>query len=484
MRILSILLVAAGALLPAAAHAETLSLDDLLASVRETHPLFRREARAVDIEAQARERALAGRDWRLASSATYAYQEAAGDDLFSPRSVQSSDLQVSLEKPLWSTGGRLGLSAGAAYSDADLRRLDFGGGEVLPGLPHAYAARAYLTYSQPLWRNRGGALDRLDWELAGDAVALARAGAAEAQEGFLLDVALRYLDWALLAEQREIAAARLRLAEEQLEQVRERREANLVDEVDILRAEDAVRAAEQGLLRITARHDATRAELAEIAQREDLYGLAPAFDLYAPAELPAADAAVAEILGRSRLLEATGTARQQIERRLAAAEETHDPDLSLDLGCGLRREETELADALALTRPDAFVALSLQVPLGRRAARSDIQTARLSLLQVEDEAREIAIGLESSLRALLIEIAELADVIRLDRERIESAQRRADEELRLYDQGRGMLTFVIAARDEVERAELGLAENAHAYQQLLLRYRELMDAILPAPAGG
>jgi outer membrane protein TolC len=484
MRILPALLFALGWLLSSASFSQTIELGDLLDTVKQDHPLFRREARAVDVEEERRDQALGAQDWRFSARLAYAYQEPPGDDLFTPRSVHNSDIQVGLERRIWNTGGQLSLSAGESYSDLDLRPFDLGGVAVLPGLPHYFETRVYLSYSQPLWRNCGGALDRLEYELSGFAVEIAETRAAEAQEQFLLDVALRFLDWAFLSDQQGIAGERLRLAEEQLEQVRRRREMNLVEEVDILRALDAVHAAEQGVVQIAARYGSRQAELAEVSQREDLYNLVPRYDLYGLADMPDPESAVGAMLTRSRLLRTLSVARQRLERELAAAVEIQDPELSLDLGYGMRRQEDGFLDALAASKPDAFVALNLRFPVGQREARSRVQQLRLLILQVKDETQEAEIQLESALRALLIEIAQLGEVLQLDRRRIASAQEKAAEELRLYNQGRGQLTFVIAARDEVERAQLSHSQNALVYQKLLFQYREVMDEILPDSTQG
>ncbi|MBD3335045.1 MAG: hypothetical protein GF355_05975 [Candidatus Eisenbacteria bacterium] len=484
MRILQTALITLSCFLPSISFAQTIALDELLRSVQADHPLFRRETRNVAIERENQAATLAAQDWQITSSAVYAYQEPPGDDLFTPTSSQNTDFHLGLVKPLWTTGGRFSLSFSEMYTDTDFRRLNFGGAKVSPGQPYAYGTSVYLAYSQPLLRNAQGSLDRLDYELAQFTVEMAKIRATEEQEKFLLDLALRYLDWNLYFYQKDIVEERLRLAREQLEQVRRRREMNLVEEVDVFRALDAVHAAEQLVVQIEARYSSIQTELAEIALREDLYDLSPEYDLYAEAEIPDADNVVSKILDRSRLLKALDVSRQQLKRQLGGAEETHDPDLSLDLGYGMQRRMDGFFDALAVTKPDAFVALNLSFPLGRREAKAQIQKTQLMILQVEDRMRETEIQLESALRSLLIDMEMSMEIRGLDRRRIESARQKAAEELKLYNQGRGQLTFVISARDDVERAELNLTQSALAYQKLMLQYRELMDELLPLSSAG
>lgn len=98
-----------------------------------------------------------------------------------------------------------------------------------------------------LKRNQSGVLDRLQYDLKQFDIDLAEVMAIENEEDFLARAASRFLDWVYLKEQHRIVAARLSLSEEQRANTQERREANLIDEVDVIRAEDAVRIARQDL---------------------------------------------------------------------------------------------------------------------------------------------------------------------------------------------------------------------------------------------
>ena len=68
-------------------------------------------------------------------------------------------------------------------------------------------------------------------------------------------------------------------------------------------------------------------------------------------------------------------------------------------------------------------------------------------------------------------------MLSLNREQIQSARDRTEEELKLYNQGRGDLTFVILSRDNEENAKLTYAANALTYHKLNLEYLALMDQL-------
>jgi outer membrane protein TolC len=68
-------------------------------------------------------------------------------------------------------------------------------------------------------------------------------------------------------------------------------------------------------------------------------------------------------------------------------------------------------------------------------------------------------------------------VLELNAGQIKSAREKTKEELKLYNQGRGDLTFVIQSRNNEENAKLTLAGNALTYHKMVLEYRALMDQV-------
>ncbi len=94
------------------------------------------------------------------------------------------------------------------------------------------------------------------------------------------------------------------------------------------------------------------------------------------------------------------------------------------------------------------------------------------------DLRNIALQLEANVRSLLIQITEIEKVLALNREQIDSSKKKTEEEFKLYNQGRGQLTFVIQSSDNEQNARLTYAQNAKLYHELILRYRALVDELL------
>ena len=112
-----------------------------------------------------------------------------------------------------------------------------------------------------------------------------------------------------------IDKGRLSLANEQLDQVVKRFNANLVDRVDVLRAKDAVRIAGQTILQLESLWKATQAELAVTAGSETLYNKSPSYDIYALEDPPGPDEASGILEERSRILKTFDILKSQLDHQ-------------------------------------------------------------------------------------------------------------------------------------------------------------------------
>jgi hypothetical protein len=73
---------------------------------------------------------------------------------------------------------------------------------------------------------------------------------------------------------------------------------------------------------------------------------------------------------------------------------------------------------------------------------------------------------------------KLENTLVLNEKQIASAKERTAEELRIYNQGRGELNFVLRGQDGEQNAKLRYAETAAHYQLLHLRLQEILDRLL------
>ena len=208
-----------------------------------------------------------------------------------------------------------------------------------------------------------------------------------------------------------------------------------------------------------------------------MYDLSPQYNLYEIAELPPLEDTIAQLNENIRLLRLLRVRIDQSQFARRQFEEMLKPDLSLIAYFNTKEMDDNVAKALLMDKPDLTVGLQFNYPLQNRTAKSQIDRTDAQVLQLEHQTADIRLKLASTLTNLHILMSELRNVLDLNVEQIASAERRTQEELRLYNQGRGNLTFVIQSQDNEQNAQLTYAGNAAAYHQLMVQYRNLLDQI-------
>lgn len=457
----------AACLLPLQVRGQTITRDELLDRLKRVHPFFEIEELAIQIEEEGRKSLLGARDWNVLSSVNYLHEEPA-IAIAGPEKTDAFSVEGGVEKVFWNTGGRL--TAGFSSSHAKITI------DPIFQVPDTWYQNQFaVTYLHPLLKNRHGFLDRLQYELKQYDVDFSEVLAFENKEDFLADVAMQFLDWVYFTEEKRIIQERLRLSQEEFARTGKKRQAHLVEQADLIRAENAVTTWKQNRVLSESRWKAQQAVLAVLTKDDDLYGLIPEFPLYESEELPPLGAAVTQLIESSRLIKALGIRTEQLEYTRRGREEALKPDLSLVTQFNIKAAEQEYGESFKMDKPDAFVGLQFSVPLGNRTLKHDITRTDLEIRQLEKQVEGLTIDLVAALTEVYIRIEELEKVLVLNREHIESAQERTAEELKLYNQGRGELTFVIQSRDNEQFAKLTLASTARTYHKLIVQYRSLLD---------
>ena len=157
--------------------------------------------------------------------------------------------------------------------------------------------------------------------------------------------------------------------------------------------------------------------------------------------------------------------------------EQNRPELNLTLSGGLYGSDEELGKSLEIYKPDFFVSAAFTMPIEKRTVTAQIEKTDLQIAQIDEDMKNIEVTLEASLRNVFIQMAGMETILALNREQIESAREKTKEEVKMYNQGRGQLTFVIQSRDNEENAKLTYVDNAALYHSLLLQYRALLDEL-------
>ena len=464
-----------------AAISQPLTLDKLF-SLLQDHPLLQSEALGPQVEQYNQDVALSAKNWRVRANQTYYYSQPVTSTTFSASEIQQVAFTGSVKKAFWATGGRLSLQWSSDLTQQEFPTLRFpgpgGGSSFNLGLDRLYKNSLRLTYSQPLWQNYGGTLDRLDYELSQYSIQTSRLRSLENQEEFYLRVGQAFIDWSLLSEQRDIVQERLQLAREELQLVRDKRANFLVDSVDVLRAQDAVRIVRQNVLLLESQYRATRTRLVQLTEQPQIRNMQPEFALYDTVNVPLAETVYKQLKDSSRVLRELQQQHQRLQRLMESFQERQDPQLDFQVNAGFVGGNGQFDQALDITQPDIRLSLNFLYPLGTRASALNAQKTELQLRQLSLQQSNLFLNLKARLADLLVQLEDLKAILRLNREQIQSAETLLQEEQRMYNQGRGQLRFVLQSRDNIQNARLTLAENAANYHRLVLQYREITDQLI------
>ena len=450
---------------------ETITLTEFLSQLKNEHPLFTKENLTSEIF-RTRQQSLTGaQDWNFASSIGY-FSDEPVISFASPTKTSGGSLSGGLEKTFWGTGARLSTT----ITTTSLKFVLPIGFDAIP--TDYYQSEVALTYIHPLMKNRKGFLDRLQYNLMQFDIDASEINALENEENFLTESATKFLNWIFLVEQRNIIEERLSLSKTELERTERKRKANLVEKVDLIRAGDAVRIAEQNLFLAESRLNGLKAELAILAQQTDYENMTPQYELYKTETLPPLDEVRARIESDSRIVRMLNIRIGQLNLARRGFKETAKPNLGLVAQVSRKELDEGLSGSFGLEKTDALIALQFSIPLGNKTAKSNISKTDVQISQFRSQIREVVIGLTSIVSNLHTQMTEMEKVLRLNVEQINSSREKTEEELKLYNQGRGDLTFVIQSRDNEQNAKLLYAVNALTYHSLLIQYRSLTDQLL------
>ncbi len=397
----------------------------------ENHPSFASSKLSVKIEKKRAESLLGEQDWYYSIGPYYSYLGESSASEFGPlaEAVHLLGAEAGLNKPIRSTGGNISFLLSSGYTNLKRTYDDY----------KYYKQKVGVTYTQPLLQNFGGRLSRFDYEQSGYEIDSTRLSSLESREGFVFDFAELFLSWVELAEKIRISDEGYNFSREQLDQIRERYRSNMTERVDLLRAEDAAFISEQNLLVLESQLKAKQAELAVLAGMDEIYQAEPEFELYSLKDLPEIQPALSGLKQRSRVLEAMDIFIDQLQHRRRSLLERKKPQLNLNLSASLSEGDEELAESFKINKPDGFVAIELSAPLGNRSVKAGLERVDLEIEQLQKDKEGLEISLEADLRSIMIRIREMEKVLALNRRRIESANEKREEELKLYNQGRAYL---------------------------------------------
>ena len=184
------------------------------------------------------------------------------------------------------------------------------------------------------------------------------------------------------------------------------------------------------------------------------------------------------LLVQSRILNTILIQVEQLQYLKRGFNEEHKSSLDLVTQLGLKNAEDDIANSMVLDKPNFTIGLQLEVPLGKRSSKSKIIQTDLKVESLINQLDNLKRNLSSNLSKIITQLNLFDEILEKNKQLIITASDKTTEEIKLYDKGRGQLTFVILSRDEEQAAKLSYASNALFYQKLLIQYYSLTDQLI------
>jgi outer membrane protein TolC len=464
---------------------DSLSLHDYLDQIKASHPFLNAEQNAIEAEREALTATEGSQDWQLGSSASYEYSEPTADQFVFSYETNTTVLDATASRHLWSSGGTVSVGAFSALDNRDNASLSIPVGNSVMDISLApsqlHVSGAFAQYTQPLLKNLGGTLSRLPFDLQQYNLNARRIAAEENSEAFLLGSATQYLDWVQLNEQVKIYKRRLALSEQQVIDVKEKLNVNLVDKVDLLRAEDDARLNKQQLERLRSLAEGVQQQIRVKLGWDTSRAPAPTANISAPTPRLGREQASQCVVHQSRKVRVFEQQILQLTKQLEGAEQNELSTLNLVLRSEMRGDDEEsFGGSLGLDQPTIFAGLEFQRPLGKTTENAQIREINQRINEARNRQRSAKRNVEQELRDVYAQLDKLDDILVLNKELQQSARLRTKEERKLYTQGRSEINFVLESLDNEQNADLIYLQNAIAQQKLYQRYLELVDELLPS----
>lgn len=448
---------------------------EYIEQVRRSHPFFKKtdiDAAVVNSEAES----LRGvSDFHLTFRPYMEYSKPLADfDLVQIEKIQGSGYQAGISKQLWNTGTRFEL-----LFDQKKQRYDiFDRISENRQSKDCYTSGISFNIIQPLLKNFRGRLDRLEFDVKRFDVEMTAIQSLERKEDFIYNLAVQFLLWVHLNEQKTIADKQLHLAKLSHAKNRNMFRANLTGRVSMLQSEEDLQLARQNLKTVEAQWEAQRKKLAILSGDASILQKNPSFEMYHVIEFPDETQAKTRFAKTSRVLRLIRKQEQQLRLLEQRYENMSLPELSLVFSGKLQQSRETHSDLLHMKKSELYVGLQFSVPIENTDVSNKLEKTEQQIAQVRYEAEEIRKKMESELISMLTVLRNYKDILSMNRTHVELAMKRNAEELKLYYQGGRDYFYVIESRNREQMARLQYAANAIEYQTLYLQYLSLTDQLV------
>ncbi len=447
-------------------NSQAMTQSEFISRLKSTHPFFAQlnlNAQIKDIDKKA---TTANQDWVIGVDANYKNEDA--DNISSVTTYSDLDttsIDISATKKLIDSGSDITFKHNwkekdkASTSTLNTNRNKFS-----------------IDYVHPLLKNKNGINDRLSTDLASIDIQINNLDLIEQQEGFIKDKLKKFVDLAYAQQQIIINNQRLDLAAQELELVKEKFNASVVDRVDVLLQEDAYQGAKQQQLQAQQDLDLLCNEIA-IILNVDISSVSAEIDLYKPYTV-INDNLNDYLSSKSRVLQITDLNHNLLKRQLKSDKNESEVELNLNLGIISEGENANYSDSISSQSPTWNVGLGLSYPIGGTKAKSNIEKTQIKITKLKQQRREQLLDIFAQAKVLKQKIGHLSKMLDSNKVQIKIAKARAVEEKSRYENGNSQASFVISAQNNEQNVKLNYAKVAKNYQKSVIDFKAVVDQLL------
>ena len=454
-------------------QAYSISLTDYTNKVLNHHPYISSYKIQLDQQNESIEKSRSISDWMFSNSSTVAHSKPAQSSSFTPSKTESNSLNSQLSKTIWNSGSEINLFTSISQLNQDSRSLVSNGQELKFGNKHFFENQIGLTYSYPLLKNKKGELNKYNFNSGIINKKKLKFSLIQDKEHFVLANIDSYLNWVLIYELDKLTEKKYNVAKKSLSLLKRKYKAKLIDKVDILRQQDYIQTIKQERLKIKAQKKVLSKELALKSNLAINELHKPTFDLITPISI---DTTITFEQTLDTAIYLTQLDAYNLEQNYYI--NSRKPQLDLDVSYAFVGADSDFSDSLSFDQYSAYISLIYTKTLYNRSNTADINTVKLKIdeLQTFYESDQLHFNIEKE--KVLSDLESYTEIVNVNNTQIKLAKQTLIEEKKLYNKGKGNLTFVLQAQENKHQSEIRYIRSLLEVHRLTFRFLALTDQLL------
>lgn len=451
----------------------SITLNTYTSRVLEKHPYVTTYETRLNQQNESINKAKSISDWKLTNSSTVAHAKPAQNSLFAPSKTESNSLNSQFSKTTWNSGSDISFFSSTTQLNQDSKSFISNGQEQKLANNHFFENQIGVTYSYPLLKNKKGELNKYNYTLATHNKETLQFSLIQDKERFVLSIIENYLNWVLIYELDNLTTKRYHVAKDSLGLLERKFKSNLIDKVDILRQKDYIQTINQDLLKLRAQKQALSKELALKSNLNLKKFKSPNFNLNKPVSIDKS-ITFTETIDNSIYL--TKMEAYNLEKNYYV--NSRKPQLDIDVSYAFVGADSSFTDSLSLDRYSAYISLIYTKILYNRSNTADIKTIKLKTDELTQlyESDKLHFNIEKE--KVLSELQSYKKIVTVNKSQIKLAQQTLIEEQKLYNKGKGNLTFVLQAQENQNQSEIRYIRSLLEVHKLTFRFLALTDQLL------